>query len=167
MQSLDIISVNIWQIIISLANLLIMFLVIRRFLFKPVQKMLETRKKQVDTIYAEAKESRSAADSLKREYENKMASAREEADGLVRSAVQTAQKRSDAIMAEAASQASHMKQKAEEEIAKEKQQMLQDVRGEISDIAVSIAGKVVEREISAEDHRDFVDDFIRNVGEKP
>ena len=132
-----------------------------------VQKMLETRKKQVDTIYAEAKESRSAADSLKQEYENKMASAREEADGLVRSAVQTAQKRSDAIMAEAASQASHMKQKAEEEIAKEKQQMLQDVRGEISDIAVSIAGKVVEREISAEDHRDFVDDFIRNVGEKP
>ena len=85
----------------------------------------------------------------------------------MRSAVQTAQKRSDAIMAEAASQASHMKQKAEEEIAKEKQQMLQDVRGEISDIAVSIAGKVVEREISAEDHRDFVDDFIRNVGEKP
>lgn len=166
MQFLDIISVNIWDILISFANLLIMFLILKRVLFKPVQKMFETRKKQVETIYAEADESRSAAVSMKQEYEAKMASARSEADGLVRNAVQTAQKRSDAIVAEAASQASHIKQKAEEEIAKEKQQMLQDVRGEISDIAVSIASKVVEREINAKDHQGFVDEFIRNVGEQ-
>ena len=167
MQSLDIISVNIWQIIISLANLLIMFLIIRRFLFKPVQKMLETRRKQVEDVYAEADEKRAAAIGMKQEYEAKLAAAREEADGLVRSAVQTAQKRSDAIVAEASHQASHLKQKAAEEIAQEKQQMLRDVRGEISDIAVSIAGKVVERELNPQDHRDFVDEFIRNVGEQP
>ncbi|MBQ9197808.1 MAG: F0F1 ATP synthase subunit B [Clostridia bacterium] len=167
MQFLDIISVNLWDILISFANLLIMYLILKRVLFKPVQKMFETRKNQVDSIYAEASESREQAVSMKQEYEAKMASARAEADGLVRSAVQTAQKRSDAIVAEASSQASHLKQKAEEEIAKEKRQMLQDVRGEISDIAVSIASKVVEREISAQDHQDFVDEFIRNVGEKP
>ena len=166
MQFLDIISVNIWDILISFANLLIMFLILKRVLFKPVQKMFETRKKQVETIYAEADESRSAAVSMKQEYEAKMASARSEADGLVRNAVQTAQKRSDAIVAEAASQASHIKQKAEQEIAQEKRQMLSDVRGEISDIAVSIASKVVEREINARDHQDFVDEFIRNVGEE-
>ena len=166
MQSLDIISVNIWQIIISLANLLIMFLILKRFLFKPVQKLFETRKKQVETMYAEADQTRSEADSMKQEYETRLASARDEADSLVRNAVQTAQKRSDDIVAEAHSQASHLKQKAEEEIAKEKQQMLQDVRGEISDIAVSIASKVVEREINPQDHQDFVDDFIRNVGDQ-
>ena len=164
---MDIISVNLWDILISFANLLIMYLILKRVLFKPVQKMFETRINQVDSIYAEASESREQAVSMKQEYEAKMASARAEADGLVRSAVQTAQKRSDAIVAEASSQASHLKQKAEEEIAKEKRQMLQDVRGEISDIAVSIASKVVEREISAQDHQDFVDEFIRNVGEKP
>lgn len=166
MQFLDIISVNIWDILISFANLLILFLVLKRFLFKPVQRMFETRKKQVDDIYAEANKSRSDAVSMKQEYEAKMASAREEADGLVRSAVQTAQKRGDAIVAEAASQASHLKQKAEQEIAQEKRQMLADVRGEISDIAVSIASKVVGREINARDHQEFVDEFIRNVGDE-
>ena len=166
MQSLDIISVIIWQIIFSLCNLLIMFLVLKRFLFKPIQKMLDTRREQVDSIYAQAKESRSAAEGMKQEYEAKMASARDEADALVRSATATAQKRSDAILAEASSQASHIKQKAEQEIAQEKRQMLSDVRGEISDIAVSIASKVVEREINARDHQDFVDEFIRNVGEE-
>ena len=167
MQFLDIISVNIWDILVSFANLLILFLVLKRFLFKPVQRMFDTRKKQVDDLYAEADRNRTDAVSMKREYEAKMASAREEADGLVRSAVQTAQKRGDAIVAEASSQASHLKQKAAEEIAREKQQMLRDVRGEISDIAVSIAGKVVERELNPQDHRDFVDEFIRNVGEQP
>lgn len=166
MQFLDIISVNIWDILLSFANLLVMFLILKRVLFKPVQKMFDTRKQQVEEIYAEADENRNAAASMKKEYETKMASAREEADGLVRSAVQTAQKRGDAIVAEASSQASHLKQKAEQEIAQEKRQMLLDVREGISDIAVSIASKVVEREINPKDHQDFVDEFIRNVGDQ-
>jgi len=103
---------------------------------------------------------------MKQEYEARLATAREEADGLVRNAVQTAQRKGDAIVAEANSQASHLKQKAEQEIAQEKKQMLQDVRGEISDIAVSIASKVVEREVKKQDYDGFVDEFIKNVGEQ-
>ena len=53
------------------------------------------------------------------------------------------------------------KQKAEEEISMERKQMLMDVRSEISDIAVSIASKVVEREVQKKDHDNFVDEFIR------
>ena len=166
MQSLEIISVNIWSILVSLANLLIMFLILKRFLFKPVQKMMAARKKQVDQIYQDAKENRDSAINMKQEYEARLAAAREEADGLVRNAVQTAQRKGDAIVAEANSQASHLKQKAEQEIAQEKKQMLQDVRGEISDIAVSIASKVVEREVKKQDYDGFVDEFIKNVGEQ-
>ena len=166
MQSLEIISVNIWSILVSLANLLIMFLILKRFLFKPVQKMMAARKQQVDQIYKDAKENRDSAINMKQEYEARLAAAREEADGLVRNAVQTAQRKGDAIVAEANSQASHLKQKAEQEIAQEKKQMLQDVRGEISDIAVSIASKVVEREVKKQDYDGFVDEFIKNVGEQ-
>ena len=166
MQSLEIISVNIWSILVSLANLLIMFLILKRFLFKPVQKMMAARKQQVDQIYQDAKENRDSAINMKQEYEARLATAREEADGLVRNAVQTAQRKGDAIVAEANSQASHLKQKAEQEIAQEKKQMLQDVRGEISDIAVRIASKVVEREVKKQDYDGFVDEFIKNVGEQ-
>ena len=166
MQSLEIISVNIWSILVSLANLLIMFLILKRFLFKPVQKMMAARKQQVDQIYQDAKENRDSAINMKQEYEARLATAREEADGLVRNAVQTAQRKGDAIVAEANSQASHLKQKAEQEIAQEKKQMLQNVRGEISDIAVSIASKVVEREVKKQDYDAFVDEFIKNVGEQ-
>ena len=165
-QTLDIISINLWDILLSLANLLIIFLIVKKFLFKPVMKVMAARQEQVDKIYSDADEDRSAASSMRQEYEARLAAAREEADGLVRSAVQTAQRKSDAIMADAASQVSHMKQKAEQEIAMEKKQMLQSVQTEISDMAVSIASKVVEREIQQKDHDAFVDEFIRNVGEE-
>ena len=166
MQSLDIISVNLWQILISLANLLIMFLILKRFLFKPVQNVMAARQEQVDKLYGDAEEDRNAAKGMKEEYEARLATAREEADGIVKNAVLSAQRKGDAILSEASAQASHMKQKAEEEISMERKQMLMDVRSEISDIAVSIASKVVEREVQKKDHDNFVDEFIRNVGEE-
>ena len=98
-QTLDIISVNLWQIILSLVNLLIIFLIVKKFLFKPVMRVMTARQEQVDKIYSDANEDRSAASSMKQEYEARLASARDEADSLVRSAVQTAQRKSDAIMA--------------------------------------------------------------------
>lgn len=165
-QTLDVISVNLWQILISLANLLIMFLILKRFLFQPVKNMLAERQAQVDAIYTAAEDDRSAAGDMKQQYEQRLANARQEADDLVKTATQTAQRRGDAIVTEATAQAAHIKNKAEQEIAMERQQMLADVRTEISDMAVSIASKVVEREISAKDHASLVDEFIRNVGEK-
>ena len=165
-QTLDIISVNIWQILMSLINLLIMYLILKKFLFGPVQKIIATRKQQVEDIYTEAQEKRESAETMRHQYEEKLATARDEADDIVRTAQQTAQRRSDAIVAEATSQASHIKQRAENEIAQEKKQMLSDVRSEISDIAVEIASRIVGREIRKEDHDSFVDEFIRNVGEQ-
>ena len=167
MQSLEIISVNLWNTLLSLANLVIIFLILKKFLFKPVQKVMTERQNQVDKIYSDADESRNSANQMKQEYEQRLASAREEADTLIKNATQTAQRRSDKIVADANSQASHVKQKAEAEIELQKKQMLKDVRSEISGLAVDIASKVVEREIDQKDYDGFVDEFIQNVGERP
>ncbi|MBR5109462.1 MAG: F0F1 ATP synthase subunit B [Clostridia bacterium] len=166
MQSLDIISVNLWDVLISLCNLIIIFLILKKFLFKPVQNVMKTRQDQVDKIYSDADQSRASANQLKQEYENKMASARQEADTLIKNATQSAQRRGDQIVSEANSQAARVRQKAEEEISQQKKQMLQDVRSEISELAVDIASKVVEREINQKDYDGFVDQFIQNVGEQ-
>ena len=144
-----IISVNFWQTVISLVNLYIIFRIMRKFLFKPVQKVMDTRREQVDRIYSEADESRASANEMKQEYEQRLAAARQEADGMIRAATQTAQRRGDQIVEEAKMQAAHTREKAQSEIEQQKQQMLKDVRSELSDLAVSIASKVVEKEITA------------------
>ena len=167
MQSLSIISVNLWHVLFALANLAIIYVIVRRFLFKPVQKIMAARQAQVDQVYEDADKRLQSATQMKQEYEQRLASARQEADSLIKTATQNAQRKSDQIVAEANSQASHVKQKAEAEIAQQKKQMLKDVRSEISELAVDIASKVVEREISQKDYDGFVDQFIQNVGEQP
>ena len=166
-QSLDIISVNIWQILISLINLLLLFLMLKKFLFKPVQKIMAQRQAQVDQVYADADQRLESATQMKQEYEHRLSTAREEADTLVKNATATAQQRGDQLLSEAQQQASRLKQKAEEEIEQQKKQMLNEVRQDISELAVDIASKVIEREINQGDYDAFVDEFIRNVGDKP
>ena len=148
-----------------LVNTLLIFAVAKKYLFVPVHNMIEKRQQEIKDMYAAAEAEKSSAEDLKVSYEARLSSARAEADEMVRSAVQTAQRRGDDIIGEAQLEASRIKQKAEEDISSERRQMLMDVRTEISEIAVSIASKVVEREVQKKDHDSFVDEFIRNVGE--
>ena len=73
MQFLDVISVNIWAIIASLANLLILTWIIKRFLFKPVKKMVDARRAAIDDDYARAKAARDEAEETRKNYEEAMA----------------------------------------------------------------------------------------------
>ena len=161
----EFISITPWTIIFQICNLLILFHFIRKLLFKRVMAMLDARQKEIDGIYDTADKERHDAEQLKADYSRRMSNAREEADLLVRSAMDTAQRRSDAIVQEAKTEAAHMKQKAEAEILQEKQKAYNELVTDISGMAVDIAGRMVEREINEEDHRELVEDFIRNAGD--
>ena len=161
----EFISITPWTIIFQICNLLILFLLIRKFLFKPVMSVLEKRQQEINGIYDAAGKDREDAAQLKEEYSEKMRGAREEADRLVRNAVDTAQRRGDDIVHEAQQEAAHMKQRAEAEIEQEKRKAYSELMGEISGMAVDIAGRMVAREINPDDHRELVEEFIRNAGE--
>ena len=165
MKVLEFISIDAWTIIFQICNLLILFVLVRKFLWKRVMAVLDARQKEIDGIYDAAGKDRDEAAQLKEEYTVRMSGAREEADRLVRNAVDTAQNRGDAIVKEAQAEAAHMKQKAESEIEQEKRKAYSELMGEISGMAADIAGRMVEREINADDHRELVEEFIKSAGE--
>ena len=161
----EFISVTPWTIVFSICNLLILCALIKKFLFKPVMSVLEARLKEIDDIYGAADKDRSDAEALKAEYTRRMSGARAEADGIVRTAMDSARRKSDQIVNEANSQAARMKQKAQSEIEQEKRKAFAELQGELSGMAVDIAEKMVEREINGKDHQTLIDDFIRNAGD--
>ncbi|MBR6221582.1 MAG: F0F1 ATP synthase subunit B [Clostridia bacterium] len=165
MKTLEFISIDAWTIIFQICNLLILFLLVRKFLWKRVMAVLDARQKEIDGIYDAAGKDRDEAAQLKQTYTERMSGAREEADRLVRNAVDTAQNRGDAIVKEAQAEAAHLKQKAESEIEQEKRKAYSELMGEISGMAADIAGRMVEREINAEDHRQLVEEFIKSAGD--
>ena len=161
----DFISITPWTIIFQICNLLILFHFIKKILFKRVLAILEKRQQEIDGLYDEAGKAREDAAQLREDYTRRMSNAREEADLIVRSAVDKAQQRSDTIVQEAKAEAAHMKQKAETEIQLERQKAYKELLGDISGMAADIAGRMVEREINEADHRELVEDFIRNAGD--
>ena len=86
MQSLEVFSLNLWQMLISLCNLIILFLILKKFLYKPVRRALEERKQAVEGVYADAQKALDTANASKTEYERELAGIRERADSMLASA---------------------------------------------------------------------------------
>lgn len=166
MQSLDVISINLWQILVSLINLILLFLIIKKFLYKPTKKMLETRQNSIDSQYKAAKDAEDEAMQNKAAYEEKLSSAKKEADSVIQSAVDTATLREKEILAEAKEKAEGIVRKAREDAELEKRKSEESIKQEIVEVGTLLAEKMLEREISAEDHKDIIDSFIDSIGDE-
>lgn len=164
-QTLDVISINIWHIIISLLNLLILFLILKKLLFKPVKKMFAERQAQVDNIYDKANEANEQAQANKRAYEEKLSHSKEEATNILRNAREMAEQSSNEILQEAHNKADLAVKKANAEIASERKKAINEIKNEISEISIDIAEQVVGREIDEKDHTELINDFIENIGD--
>ncbi len=151
--------------IATLLNTLILFLVLKHFLFKPVNKILDERKEKVEKTYKEADDKLTEASRLETEYTEKLANAKAESAEIVKNATKRAQLRSDEIIAEAKTEASGLIVKANADIKKEKKRAVNQIKDEISDIALMVAEKVVEKEISPKDHERLIENFISEFGE--
>ena len=154
-----------WTFIAQICNLMIQLFIFKKLLLNPVKKVIAERKAKADSQIADAEKLRTEAEAMKAEYEQNLQNARAEANQIVAAAQKTATARSEELLGEARAQAAALKQKAEADIAQERKKAVNEVKDEIGGIAMEIASKVVEREISEKYHKDLIDEFIKNVGE--
>lgn len=163
MQSLEVFSLNLWQMIISLCNLVILFLILKKFLYKPVRKALEERKQAVEGVYADAQKALDTANANKTEYERELAGIRERADSMLASATADANKRSEAILSDARERADGMMRQAKNDISLERRKAESGIRSEIADVSTALTEKLLAREINSDDHRKLIDDFLAEM----
>ena len=154
-----------WTFLAQICNLMIQLVIFKKFLLKPIKQVIADRKAKADSEIADAQKLRTEAEAMKAEYEQNLQNARTEANQIVAAAQKTATARSEEIVGEARAQAAALKQKAEADIAQERKKAVNEVKDESGGIAMESASKVVEREISEKDHKDLIDEFIKNVGE--
>lgn len=165
MQNLDIISVNLWQILISLINLVLLFLILKKFLYKPVKKVLDQRQKELDEQYAAAANAEMQANENRISWEKKLSAADAEADAILQSATDNAKYRGDKIIAEAKDRADSIIRTAQNEAELERQKATDGIKREIVEVSGALTEKMLEREINTEDHRVLIDSFIEKIGD--
>ncbi|MCD8106079.1 MAG: F0F1 ATP synthase subunit B [Lachnospiraceae bacterium] len=154
-----------WTFIAQICNLFIQMYLVKRFLFKPINNIIEKRKAAADAEIQDATKAKEEAQAMKADYEQSMLEAKTKANDILTAAQKTATVQSEEIIREASRQAASIKAKAESDIAQEKRKAVNEIKDEIGSMAVEITGKVIEREISEEDHAKLIDEFIANVGE--
>lgn len=165
MQPLDVISINLWQILISLCNLLLLFLIIKKFLYKPVKRVLQERQSALEEQYASAEEAKKQAEESRVSWEEKLQGAQAEADTLLQKETERARRRSSQIVSEAREKADTIVREAETQAALEHKKVQADIKKEIVDVSALLAEKMLRREIQQEDHRDIIDSVISEIGE--
>ena len=159
------VGVNFWTALFILLNTLLIFFVAKKFLFGPVMKIISDRQQEIDDLYTQAGNAREEAQKLQSEYEDKLSQATATSERLVKEATVRAQGREEEILRQAHARAEAILAKASADIAQEKKKAINDAKDEISVIALAIAGKVVGRELDAQDQSKLVDSFIEELGD--
>lgn len=165
LQSLDVISVNLWNILIACANLTILFFGVKKFLFQPIKNILKKRQDEIDVRYMEAEKAEQEAFANKDSWEKKMQKAEDEANSILLDATEHAKSRGDKIVSEAKAVAEGIIRQAEFEAELEHKKAVDEIKREIVEVSGAIAEKMLEREIDTENHRNLIDSFIEKIGE--
>ncbi len=159
------VGVDFWTMIFAWINLLILYLFLKKLLFVPVKNMIDSRQKEIDDMYTDAEGSRADALALKEEYEAKIGAANEESEVILKNAQRRAQLKEEEILRGADEEAARVMKRAEEQIELEKKRAINEVKNEVSEMAIGIASAVIERDVTADEHKALIDDFIRTMGE--
>ena len=165
MQPSGIISVNLWQIVVSLLNLVILFLIIKKFLYKPVKNILKSRQDKLDEKYTQADKYLSQAESTKTELDKKLNDAENKADAILNEATANAERRKEKIVGEARDEAESIIRQAKNQAELEMKKAESEIKAQIVDVSFELSKKLIEREIKEEDHHKLIDSFIDQIGD--
>lgn len=157
---LPFVSIDQWTMIFTWVNLIILFLLLKKFLFKPVDKILRQRAEEIENEYKAAENTQKEADDLKAEYEMKLGGAKAEADEIIQSAVDNANRRKDNIVSEANEQAKHIIEKTQKQLETDKKRMVEEAKEDIASMAIDAAGKLISKKLDAAEDEQLISDII-------
>ncbi len=152
------------SLFLNVVNILILYLILRSLVYKPVKKFMAARSEKISAQFDDAAKKLQEANELKEKYNNELASIAEAADTERRKAINEADKRAQQIIAEASEEAKQIKESAAIKAEHDANRLMEDMREKIADLAIEIAGKVVEREVQKSDNADIIEKYFDRVG---
>ena len=152
-------------IVFALVNFFVMLAIVKFFFYKPIIKVLDARKESIQNDLMQAQEAHEAALEHKKAYEESLKEAHKKASEILEEAKRLGEEARQNIIDEANEEAKRATERAMQSIHHERDKALEDLRKEVAELAGLVAEKILEREITAQDHHDMVASFIQKVDE--
>lgn len=165
MEALKALNFDLWTFIPQVVNLLITIGVLYILAYKPVTKMLLEREQKIEGAINDAAQKREEAEALLAKYQEQIQGARNEAQAIIANATKVAEEMKEEIIANAREEATKSLERAKAEIALEKARALAEIKEEMATLVVLAAGRVIDKELSPQDHERLIQEFIVEAGE--
>ena len=153
------------NLVFTIINLLVLYLLMKKFLFGPIIKVMDVRKAMIDQQFAGAKEQEDQAKALKEQYEGGLKSAREESFQIMEQARKEAKAQADKTVEDTQAKVSAMLAKAQEDINTERENAMRQMKDDVASLAMEAAGKIIGKNSGADQDLSLYDQFIEQAGD--
>jgi F-type H+-transporting ATPase subunit b len=149
-----------WSIFEAVANVLILFVLLRIFLFKPLNKIRDERTRTVQDNLDSAEKAKAEAEELRQQYEDSISDAKEKANQIIMKAHEDAENERTAIIRKSQEEAEKIVADADKTIENERKRVLRQAQSEIADLAIEAASRIIGENVDDEKNRRLVDKFL-------
>jgi F-type H+-transporting ATPase subunit b len=153
------------NILFQLAMFLILLLLLKKFAWGPLMGIMKQREEHISNEINAAENSRLEAKKLLDEQRNLLKDARQEAQNLMENARKQGDIQREEIVVAARAESERIKEAAKLEIEQQKEKAVAAIREQVASLSVMIASKVIERELSAQDQNQLINEYIKEAGE--
>jgi len=154
-------GINLPLLVVFIINFIVLFVLLRLFLYKPVLKMLDERAERTKDAMDLAEETKKEFEQAKGEVQKQIEKGRQEAQAIIAQALQTGEKLREESREEATKQAQAIVDRTRAELESEREKISQDLRREFVDIAVLAAEKVIKETLDKEKHRKLIEETLQ------
>lgn len=148
----------------QIAGFVLLWMLLAKFLFRPVKGLLDSRKQDIEKTYSDADTARSEAEQLKSELDQRLAVIEAEARARMQEAVKEAKNAKNEILADAKNRSDDILRRGQEELVRERDKTLAQLKEEVVDISITAAGKIIGETLDDSKHRKLVSDFVDGIG---
>jgi F-type H+-transporting ATPase subunit b len=157
-------TINLFWVLVSALNFLLLLAIVWTFAFRPLTRTLDDRRNAIEQGLKDAEQARRDREAAEAERVSTLAEARREANDILARAQKVAQEARDADIAATRAELDRMRERATSEIEAEKQRAIGELRGEVADLALAAAGRVVGESMTDDRQRRLVQEFLATAG---
>ncbi len=153
-------DIGVWNFIWPIINIILLFILLRIFLFKPINKIMDERTKSVQDDLDAAQKAKEEAEEIKAQYNETLASAREEAQQIIFKAREEASASKKEMLQNSHNEAQQIIESANKSIENERKRVMQQAQSQIADLAIAAASKIIGENLDDDKNRRLVDNFL-------
>jgi F-type H+-transporting ATPase subunit b len=156
-------GINLGYVLVQIVSFLVMLVILRAWVYKPVLNMLENRRKTIAQGLEDARIAEEARANAEKEAEEILTKAQQQAAERVREATERADEAARIIKSEAESEASEIRHAARTEAEHSKTQVLGELRGQVASLAIAAAQRIIGETLDEKRQRGLIEEFFSGV----